>query len=737
MRRHVGTILLAISGAGAGLGAAPRAQDGTPAAPLNAAKAAPSYLAVGRAITEVTQEWDKPGATAPPAAPGWRSFFDAMNGELATFAAATDDRARLVSLNRLHQMDQALWAVPWGPAIKVRSSLDEWLTPRVRIAWAERRLVDYVQGQKSASPNSAENHDRWIKFVGDDLATSLASYEGAKTIQARRAALKRLTGVLSSLRSNNRTVRWPYSAELQAAVDNLYNLPNLDVSADVNVLAPFLSHDVVTTGPIERKGYVSQVTAGPKTGFGLIPSDEGLAFYNKQVAYTYTPITDFQQQLQQDPKGRKVAKLYQFSAASSDAPELTITAIIRPSTGLALVGDSTHNIGANFEAAPIEGKGLARGVLGVLGLNRNKLTQKVGQQAYSKIAEGVVQGAAEETAERLPVAAAQTNAQLSKVLVGNDTVAIRDFRVTGLSLRSRPANALVGGTIGHAAVPDAIGADQPQPPALLAPDAGVSVDLHIGSVLSNAVAGFLASDAARGVDNVMIVTKATDPNAPPKEGVTLGKNVDYPTFLKQIEEARAANNPKVQALRIKKPTVAPEFAADQRGFLVILVKDFQLEVPAPPGGLLGGNAKVLRFLIPNAEFVLSFRATNREAGKPIELDAKVEDLVWGPGSKVQTIGGDENAPATMGPFQANIALAGFRTKLQQVPIKAPLGSVKLQGFDIGKVSPLDPSGWMRVVLTPNGQPMNLPAQPVASAAQPAVAPVATAVQPSVTPVASN
>ena len=65
-------------------------------------------------------------------------------------------------------------------------------------------------------------------------------------------------------------------------------------------------------------------------------SDEGIAFYNKQLASTVTPITDFQQQLQQDKKGRKVSKIYGFGATSYDTPELTITAIIRPSSGLSL-----------------------------------------------------------------------------------------------------------------------------------------------------------------------------------------------------------------------------------------------------------------------------------------------------------------------------------------------------------------------------------------------------------------
>ena len=52
------------------------------------------------------------------------------------------------------------------------------------------------------------------------------------------------------------------------------------------------------------------VTAGPKTGFGLLPADAGIAFYNSQSLTSVTPIHDFQQQIEQDPQGRKAAKLY-------------------------------------------------------------------------------------------------------------------------------------------------------------------------------------------------------------------------------------------------------------------------------------------------------------------------------------------------------------------------------------------------------------------------------------------
>ena len=709
MKRRTGTLLLALFGTACGGATLAPAQEIAQPLPFNASKAAPSYLGITRSIDEVVSPWSKPNATVPEAAPGWRAFFDALGQELGAYAAAGDEQARLVSLGRLHQMSQAINGTTWSLAFPVRDALNEWLTPRVRIAWAERRLIDFVNGQKANSP---ENSERWVKFVGDDLSAALAGYEGAKTVQGRLAALKTLTGVLGSLREKNEAVAWPYSSELQAAVDSLYNLPNLDVSIDAGTVAPFLGNDVVTSGPIYRNGYTSQVTAGPRTGFGLMSSDEGIAFYNKQLASTVTPITDFQQQLAQQKQGKFISKLYQFGATSFDTPELTIIAIIRPSTGLALSPAYAHSISAAISSAPTRGKGLARGVLGVLGLGEQKITNKVADQAYPKIADGVVQGANAEAAERIPGVEAEQNAKLARVFVGNNTLAIQDFLVTGLSLRSRPTNALVSGTIGHKALPVVMGAALPQPPQLVVPASGVSIDVNLTSTLSNAVAGLLASDDLKNVDNVLIATKAVDPGAPPKDGITVGRNVDFPTFLKTINEVRAANDPKVTALRIKKPATAPEFAADARGFLVILVRDFQLDVPAPAGGLLGGNAKILRFVVPTAEFVLSFGVPKKGTDQPLEFDAKVEDLVFSDNSKVFTIADDEGDAKQMAPLQARFALAGFRTKLQQTPIKAPLTNLNLKGFDIGEVSPLDPSGWMRVVLVPNGEPVNVPREPI-------------------------
>ena len=72
-------------------------------------------------------------------------------------------------------------------------------------------------------------------------------------------------------------------------------------------VSPVLNTNLVQSGPVRRKGYTSMVTAGPKTGFGLLPVDGGIAFYNSQSLFFVTLIHDFQQQLSQDPRGQQAA----------------------------------------------------------------------------------------------------------------------------------------------------------------------------------------------------------------------------------------------------------------------------------------------------------------------------------------------------------------------------------------------------------------------------------------------
>ena len=138
----------------------------------------------------------------------------------------------------------------------------------------------------------------------DDLGQALRQYDAAASVSQRQEGLKRVHEALKSLQTRNSERPWRPSWDLQNAVNDLFNQPNLDITADISVVAPAFDQNLVTTGPVFRKGYWSQVTAGPKTGFGLLPSDDGIFFYNSQLLTTATPITDFQNQMASDPQGQ-------------------------------------------------------------------------------------------------------------------------------------------------------------------------------------------------------------------------------------------------------------------------------------------------------------------------------------------------------------------------------------------------------------------------------------------------
>lgn len=671
---------------------------------MGAAPAAPSYNAVERTIGRIRGETSRAGSPAEPNAPGWNALFDATLASLRSYTTATDENERLAALNQLYQISNSLASVSWPPAAELRDSLREWLRPRVRLAWAERRLVRRVQGLPAApDPAVQGNRERWIRFVDADLGNALKQYDGAASVAQRAAALREVYRALDALQRRNQAAPWSPSLELQAAMNDLFNQPNLDVSVDKNTLHPVFARNLVTSGPVYRKGYVSQVTAGPWLGFGLLPSDDGIAFYNQQSLTSVTPIWDFQRQVEQNPQGRRAAKMYQFNATQSDNSVLTITVVIRPS-GLSIYPSYNHNVDADISTTPQEGGGFARAIASLVGFNQPRITEMTYAQAIPRIRSNVEVEAQEEANERTSREAAQQNSRLAQYLIGGDRATIRNILIEGLSLRSRPENALIGGKLEYRDADQQVGAYAPQPPELFRPDSGVSADLHLASIMANFSRGYLKSDAAQQVENLMVETRKVAPNTPPGEAVKVSRNVDYPTFLRAAQASQAANDPKVVALRVKRPRSAPEFGVDAKGNLVALVNDFQIDVPVPPqvtqnaGGRALPPAKVFRIVSPQAEFAIAFKISPQAEKEPLRLTGRIEGFDPGPNAKVYAINDDENQATPLNALAQIFVLGGFRTKLQGQPIDAPLSDVQLRGFAVRSVSSLDPSGWIRVNL---------------------------------------
>ncbi len=691
-----------------------------------AAPAPASYIEVEKTISSIRDSWTRPGAVADPNTPGWNVFFDALLKDLRTYSQANNQADRLTALDRIYQMSVALSAVPWAPAIQVREAVRQWLRPRVRLAWAERRLDETVRNlPPSADPSVLANRQRWVDFVSNDLGQALGEYHGATTVAKRQDGLKRVHDALRSLQTHNQGRPWQPAGELQTAVNDLFNQPNLDITADVNVVQPVFDQNLVTTGPVYRKGYWSQVTAGPKTGFGLLPSDDGIAFYNSQLLTSATPITDFQNQIASDPQGQRAVKLYGFSATSYDWAQLTIYTVLR-SSGLVIWPAYNHNIDAAICSTPAAGGGFGRLVAGLIGMNQNKITQKVYEGALGNFRQRIPQEALEEAQERIAGQQAERNAQISQYLIGNDTLAFQDFLISGLSLRSRPEAVYVRGLLQSRSGDRQRGADAPLPAKLAAPEPGLTADLHLVSVLNSVVDGLFQRNEVQQVANLMIVTKDVPPGSPPQQAATITRNVDFPAYARAVDEAVKAKNPKVTAIRVKRPAQAPEFAVDARGFLVVLLHDVEVEVPAPEksnqtGAVIGVPAKILRIKIPQLEVAFSYQLEEPAPGSH-RIRAKVEDFAPATTSQVLAINDDETKPTLLNRFGGALVISAIGVRLRSQPIVANLDTVNLRGFAIQSVSPLDPSGWVRVNLT-----RAQTAAPVAPAAAP-TAPVAEAVQ---------
>jgi hypothetical protein len=387
-----------------------------------------------------------------------------------------------------------------------------------------------------------------------------------------------------------------------------------------------------------------------------------------------------------------------------DWAELTITTVLKGS-GLQISPSSNHSIDAAITSVPTEGHGLGRAVASLVGMDQNGINQKVYEGAIGEFRQQIPLEAQEEAQERIAGETIQRNADLrARGLVGNDTLTVRDFLIKNLSLRSRPQAVMVGGLFSWREAPGQLGADAPEPAELRTLEPGIRANVHIGSLLGSLVAGIYERDLVRSVENLMIVIKEMPPGTPPKDGIQVTKNVDFATYAKTLTESRKAKpgSPKTTVLRIMRPHDPPEFSTDARGFLVALIHDLQLDVPAPEnqekGGFVGAPAKTYRIKVPLAEIALSYKV---DSPKPsaLRIRAKVEDFNPGTDSQVLAIADDETKGVPLSKFSTAFVLGALGGQLRMQSIDAPLDQVQLPpGLTIRSISPLDPSGWVSVSL---------------------------------------
>jgi hypothetical protein len=143
--------------------------------------------------------------------------------------------------------------------------------------------------------------------------------------------------------------------------------------------------------------------------------------------------------------------------------------------------------------------------------------------------------------------------------------------------------------------------------------------LHLGSLLSSAAGGIWRQDTLRSVQNVMIQTKAVPPGTPPEDAVEVRQNVSFADYIKALDRARNAHDPRVQALRITRPIVMTALVARMRSQHI----DINLDQPQLP-------RFAIRSLSPPDPSGWARINLVRTGGTPLEQTQPTQDVLPGP-----------------------------------------------------------------------------------------------------------
>lgn len=669
---------------------------------LEAGPATPSSFAIERSLVELRSAWAGAEGDDVRRAGGWNEIASAIENALAAHAAAPDGVSRRRALDRVAGLSDALRSSAWPSAVRLRGEIESWLRPRMAIDEASRRLREALQALPStSSPEVAANRERWSD-LDERLSAALRDYESSTDPVGRARSLEALRSTLSLIRSASSEQPWSPASSLRQALESLFEHPNVEAVADLSAVSPFLSQQVVFSEILYYKGQYSYITPGPKTGFGLLPNEDGLSFYNSQIAYSVTPVLGFQEQVAADSRGRFLTRLYQLSATIYNTSEARVFITVRPRPGgISINPRPTNNVDAKIGADKLPGHHphLTRTAISLVGFDQDRIEQQIYENGIDRIRQEAATSSREIADYRAAEAQVDLNNQATRYLVGERRIEIGPVALTGTELRSQPSFVGVRGRIQSRMGLTALGADYPLPAEFGAPGPGVTADLHLPSTLTNVVGGLFQSAEVQEVENLLIETRPPESGEP---AIQTQKNIDFSTYLEAIQRAQGLNDPGAQAIRVFRPARSPEFLADRDGNLAIVVRDFKVDLPTPPaaarGGLAGPPARVYRVVSPSATVTLSLQLRPVAVGEPAEVEATIVSFDPGRETQVFAINTEEADAQRLNVLTSTVVLGALRSQFVGRSIRQPLDSFDLQGFALQSASALHPTGWIRVNL---------------------------------------
>ena len=457
------------------------------------------------------------------------------------------------------------------------------------------------------------NRASWLEFVENNLGQAIREYEAADKLAERQAALDRIHKALETSRAITRTTRGRRRLEREAAVNDLVNQPNLHIRADLATVRPYFERNLITNGPVYRKQYVSQLTAGPKTAFGLLTSDDGIAFFNSQRYTNVTPIWDFHDNLAADEQGQRVAKMYHFECTTFDWAEVTITTVIS-TAGISLRPCYHHTIDARITSEPVcdHHAHVVRTLASVAGFDQQAINDRVYKESVEKFKERIPIETQEQGEEKTSEEAAKRNADLrEKYLVGDDSVALgARLLISKVALGSRPEGILANGVFQWRDAAPARGADMPVPTQLPRPETGTTAVIHPASMLTNLATGLLQIGDWRTVENVMIIVKPVPPGAPPREALEIHPQRSLPHLCKDGGGHSHESQGQGHCPQNHSTEPAARFRHRFPGFFGRVPSRLPTRCARAilgARGVIGPPAKIYRIKMPNVELAASYQ----------------------------------------------------------------------------------------------------------------------------------
>lgn len=653
------------------------------------------------APTSTSLELDRAVQAARAVVPQLEGQLQELAAGVKAYAEAATPEARGAAAQRVAKAHEALRAQPIPEVVQACEEASLWLNPRVEV---DQARLAFLGGRSPGSPYVSPHR---LESVRDKLLPALVRYDTAKSLDDRLDALGAIHELIYDYKAD------PTTRPIASALGAMFLRPNVGVRADYPTLAAFLERDVAEPGPIYRKGQVSMVYPGPKIGFGVLPSDEGLSFFNRQFLTAVTDVKGFSEQVaSQDSRGRMLTQIYDLGMTTSNTVDLTIIGTFTPN-GLRLKNQATDNVDIRIRSTPRDCTALRRGALDALGLDQASLEKLIYENAIKRVREEVPREATQERSERLAKAEAEQNRTLRKYLVGDGTLAFNPIEVRSLKISSRPDSAVATGILQWRQFAPGWGADAPLPAAFRQPQPGVTVHAHLPSLAHNLWHGWLGSEGRAAAKNVMLMIRVA-----PKEGLKPGVesttwDASNDDFVKAVAVARKDKD--LLVVRIARPKLAWSPTVGEDSSVGLLIRDLEVQLSAPVDNpalrVLGNAVESLALTIPRLELRSKITATPSATGGAPGITLKFEEIDPGQGLKILTT----NANGEQSPVNAFLSGVVVRTALQQVlkrelPIALPEGGIP--GFRLVDVSPPDPSGWIQVRLErdPNA-PVTPPTEP--------------------------